>query len=50
MLPVLLKKEKITREQLKKEFVKAEEATDENKAGYFIALISNQLGQTKKIF
>lgn len=50
VLPVLLKKEKITREQLKKEFVKAGEATDENKAGYFIALISNQLGQTKKDF
>jgi len=50
LLSVLLKKEKITREQLKKEFVKAGEATDENKAGYFIALISNQLGQTKKDF
>lgn len=50
LLPVLLKKEKITREQLKKEFVKAGEATDENKAGYFIALMSNQLGQAKKDF
>jgi len=50
LLPVLLKKDKITREQLKKEFVKAGEATDENKAGYFIALMSNQLGQTKKDF
>jgi hypothetical protein len=50
LLPVLLKKEKITREQLKKEFVKAGEAADENKAGYFIALMSNQLGQTKKDF
>lgn len=50
LLPVLLKKEKITREQLKKELVKAGEATDENKAGYFIALMSNQLGQTKKDF
>lgn len=50
LLPVLLKKEQITREELKKEFVKAKEATDENKAGYFIALISNQLGQKKKDF
>ncbi|QKG80963.1 PDDEXK family nuclease [Tenuifilum thalassicum] len=50
LLPVLLKKDKTTREQLKKEFVKAGEATDENKAGYFIALISNQLGQEKKDF
>lgn len=50
MLPVLLKKDIITREQLKKEFVKAGEAIDVNKAGYFIALISNQLGQAKKDF
>ena len=50
LLPVLLKKEKITRDQLKKEFVKVGEAPDENKAGYFIALISNQLGQAKKDF
>lgn len=50
LLPVLLKKDIITREQLKKEFVRVGEATDENKAGYFIALISNQLGQTKKDF
>jgi hypothetical protein len=50
LLPVLLKKERITREQLKKEFVKAGETPDENKAGYFIALISGQLGQTKKDF
>lgn len=50
MLPFLLKKDKITREQLKKEFVRVGEATDENKAGYFIALISNQLGQAKKDF
>lgn len=50
LLPVLLKKDKITREQLKKEFVKAGEAPDENKAGYFIALMSNQFGQTKKDF
>lgn len=50
LLPVLLKKDKLTREQLKREFVKAGEAVDENKAGYFIALISNQLGQAKKDF
>ncbi len=50
MLPFLLKKDKITREQLKKEFVRVNEAPDENKAGYFIALISNQLGQAKKDF
>jgi len=48
MLPFLLKNGHITREQLKKEFVRVGEAMDENKAGYFIALISNQLGQAKK--
>ncbi len=50
LLPVLLKKDIITREQLKKEFVKAKEADSENQAGYFIALMSNQLGQAKKDF
>ncbi len=50
MLPFLLRKEKITREQLKKDFVRVGKAIDENKAGYFIALISNQLGQAKKDF
>jgi hypothetical protein len=50
LLPVLLKKDKINRDQLKKEFVKAAEAESENQAGYFIALISNQLGQAKKDF
>ncbi len=50
LLPALLAQDIITREQLKKEFVRVGEATDENKAGYFIALMSNQLGQTKKDF
>jgi len=54
LLPVLLKKDKISRDQLKKEFVKVEGnaggADSENQAGYFIALISNQLGQARKDF
>jgi len=54
LLPVLLKKDKINRDQLKKEFVKVGitegGSESENQAGYFIALISNQLGQTKKDF
>ena len=54
LLPVLLKIDRINRDQLKKEFVKidgsAGGAESENQAGYFIALISNQLGQTKKDF
>jgi len=50
LLPALLEKKQITRSQLKKEFVKTGEAPDESQAGYFIALISNQLGQAKKDF
>lgn len=43
-LPVLLKTEKVTREQMKKEFVKMKQADNESQAGYFLALISNQFG------
>ena len=50
MLPALLKNKTLTRKKKKKEFVKVGEAPDENKAGYFIALISGQLGQAKKDF
>jgi len=50
LLPALLSKKQITRNQLKKEFVKTGEAPDESQAGYFIALISNQLGHAKKDF
>ena len=35
---------------MKKEFVKTGEAPDESQAGYFIALISSQLGHAKKDF
>ena len=48
LLPALLSKKVLTRSQFKKEFVKAKEAEDESQAGYFIALISNQLGHAKK--
>jgi len=48
LLPALLSNDKITRNQLKQEFVKTGEAPDESQAGYFIALISNQLGHAKK--
>ncbi len=48
MLPCLLKSNKVTREELKKEFVNMSGAKDEYQAGYFIALISNQLGQEVK--
>ena len=50
LLPTLLSKKSLTRNQLKKEFVKTGEAPDESQAGYFIALISSQLGHAKKDF
>lgn len=50
LIPALLKKNRLTRNQLKKEFVKTGEAPDESQAGYFIALISSQLGHAKKDF
>jgi hypothetical protein len=43
-LPVLLKNEKVTREQMKKEFVKMKQADTESQAGYFLSLISSQVG------
>lgn len=48
LLPALLEHDLLTRNQLKKAFVTAKEANDESQAGYFIALISNQLGHAKK--
>ena len=42
LLPALIKKNVLTRNQLKKEFVKTEEAPGESQAGYFIALISKK--------
>jgi len=48
LLPALLTQETLTRSQFKKEFVRLKEAEDESQAGYFIALISNQLGHAKK--
>lgn len=49
-LPTLLKHEKVTREHMRKEFVNMKAAPDESQAGYFLALISNQLGHKKKDF
>jgi hypothetical protein len=48
VLPFLLKNKTATRGELKKEFVKAGVAKDESQAGYFLPLISNQLGQKRK--
>jgi hypothetical protein len=43
-LPTLLAKGKVTREELRKEFVRLKAADDERQAGSFLSLISSQLG------
>ncbi len=43
-LPTLLQKGQVTREQLRKEFVRLNAADNERDAGYFLSLISSQLG------
>ncbi len=43
-LPALLAKGKVTRGDLRKEFVRLSAANDESQAGYFLSLISGQLG------
>lgn len=48
ILPALLNNEVMTREQLKKELVKSGEAENESQAGYFLSLISGQLGHEWK--
>jgi hypothetical protein len=47
-LPLLLEKGKVSREDLKREFVRRKAAPDESQAGYFLSLISNQLGHKWK--
>ncbi len=42
-LPILLKNKVVTREEMRKEFIKMGGA-NESQAGYFLALISSQLG------
>ncbi len=44
IIPALLHGKTLTRAQLLREFVKSGVAKDESQAGYFMALISNQLG------
>ncbi len=44
LLPALEEQKSLTRNELKEEFVKMGKAADESQAGYFIALISTQLG------
>jgi hypothetical protein len=47
-LPILIQRGRITRDQLRKEFVSRKAAPDESQAGYFLSLISNQLGHKWK--
>jgi len=48
LLPILLDKEQVTRDELRKEFVRLKAAPDESQAGYFLSLISSQLGHKGK--
>jgi hypothetical protein len=48
LLPILIENKIVTRVQLKKELVKRHAASDESQAGYFVSLISNQLGHKWK--
>ena len=50
ILPALLKQNSMTREELKKEMVNSGEAKNESQAGYFLSLISSQLGHEWKDF
>lgn len=50
MLPVCLKLERVTREELKQEFVNYGEAESVRQAGYFLSLISQQVGMEKNDF
>ena len=47
LLPVCLENTPISRDKLKEEFVKRGEAADLSNAGYFLSLISSQVGQKK---
>jgi len=50
LLPVCLKRNSVTREELKEEFVKCGEADSVRQAGYFLSLISQQVGMKKNDF
>jgi hypothetical protein len=50
LLPECLKKEIVTREELKKAFIKYKEPNAEKNAGYFMSLISLQIGMEKNDF
>src|SRR5262249_44774545 len=50
LLPALLRGGVLTRAELKREFVTFDSQYDESKIGYYLTLISSQLGMTKNDF
>lgn len=50
LLPALLDRSLLTRDELKQEFVKHDASTDASQAGYFLSLISSQVGMEKNDF
>jgi len=50
LFPALLKTKVLTREQLKKSFVSLDPNCDETKVGFYLTLVSSQLGMTKNDF
>ena len=50
VLPACLKKKVLTRDQLKKEFIDFDSTYDESKVGYYLTLVSSQLGMKKNDF
>ncbi len=50
MLPKLAESKKVTREEMKKFLVEGKVLKDDNKAGYVMVLISNQMGMQKNDF
>jgi hypothetical protein len=50
VIPACLEHGVLTREQLKEEFVKRGEAEDTSQAGYFLVLVSGQMGMKKNDF
>jgi hypothetical protein len=50
LLPACLKKDIVTREELKSELIKNDPTVDETKVGYYLTVISSQLGMKKNDF
>ena len=50
LFPALLKTKVLSRDQLKKSFVDFDPKYDEKKVGYYLTLVSSQLGMTKNDF